>query len=601
MIQTQIEENRFSFVEFYLRRAKRLLPAALVTFSLTALAAPYFLGAIELDDLRGQLVGALTFTSNFVLWGQAGYFDTAAELKPLLHIWSLSLEEQYYVILPLMLFFAPRRVWTPITAILLAASIAICWRLMSSDPDAAFYLLPSRAWELSVGSIVALTRADLKWSETVKWIFWPAVAVLVVLPFYPTGLPHPGLDAAIVCAATAVIIVRGSKILGYTPATSWLAWVGNPSYSLYLAHWPVVAFANSAYIGEMGAATRFLLIFIGAAFGLLIYYLVERPIHKAKSTPALLRRSGIAASVVFLAAVGYPLQVNSMQGEMDFKEIRKANYGLGGICNRIDGFKSIDQCKTGPNPEIFVWGDSYAMHLIQGLIASSDVDIEQATLSACPPSTGYAVIAKGSPYTTDRAIKCLTYNQQTFDYLVSNPDIETVVISSPFSSYLPRKGWVSLVPSGDGYEEREISADISKEILAASIDGLQKVGKKVVIVTPPPSSGDDTSICAERLLTGKFIFGRASCDISVEADRRYYRSVLDFLDEVSKKTGAPIFDFRDILCDGKICMTILEGTPIYRDNGHFSVSGSEKMGVFFDLTRRILAAKSPLLSPEHSR
>lgn len=146
MIQTQIEAKEFTFSAFYLKRAKRLLPAAFVTFALTALAAPYFLGAIELNDLKTQLFGALTFTSNFVLWGQAGYFDSAAELKPLLHIWSLSLEEQYYVILPLVLFFAPRRAWLPVTAILLVASMAICWRLMATDPDAAFYWSDPMGW-----------------------------------------------------------------------------------------------------------------------------------------------------------------------------------------------------------------------------------------------------------------------------------------------------------------------------------------------------------------------------------------------------------------------------------------------------------------------
>jgi len=140
------------FGAFYFRRARRLLPAAGVTFAVTAVLAYVLLDAVEWRDFTRQLAGAVTFTANFVLLGQTGYFAHAAELKPLLHVWSLAVEEQFYLLLPALLALAPRRAWAPLLTGLLVASLALCLWWEGSRPDAAFYLLPARAWELGIGS-----------------------------------------------------------------------------------------------------------------------------------------------------------------------------------------------------------------------------------------------------------------------------------------------------------------------------------------------------------------------------------------------------------------------------------------------------------------
>lgn len=177
MVKRGIEEGRFSFSEFYFRRAKRLLPAAYVTFCATTLLSMFFLEASQLRDFGAQLVGAVTFTGNIVLWRQTGYFDGGAALKPLLHVWSLSIEEQYYMLLPATLSVVPRRFWLASLALVSLSSLVLCFALLPFKPTAVFYLIPTRAWELGIGSVAALLAVDnLRWARTaLSKLYLPAL------------------------------------------------------------------------------------------------------------------------------------------------------------------------------------------------------------------------------------------------------------------------------------------------------------------------------------------------------------------------------------------------------------------------------------------
>ena len=229
LVKRGIEQSNFTFTDFYFRRAKRLLPAAYVTFLITAILSLFFLGINERRDFAQQLAGAVTFTGNIALWRQSGYFDGAATLKPLLHVWSLSIEEQYYLLLPATLVFLPKRYWILGTSLLLIGSLALCVWLVPLKPSAAFYLLPTRAWEMAIGSLAALVAFNgAKVQLALARLFWPALAAVLVLPILPIGTPHPGVDALLVCLATAVIILRGHPALNANLLTRALAVVGDP-------------------------------------------------------------------------------------------------------------------------------------------------------------------------------------------------------------------------------------------------------------------------------------------------------------------------------------------------------------------------------------
>ena len=153
LITKQIKEKTFSFREFYFRRAKRLLPAAYVTFVLSAVAALFLLTSQELIEFSQQLIGAVTFTANMVLWRQGTYFGVESSLKPLLHVWSLSIEEQYYFLLPAVLVVIPSRYWQRAMLFACLLSLLVCVAFYYIQTGAAFYLFPARAWELCIGSL----------------------------------------------------------------------------------------------------------------------------------------------------------------------------------------------------------------------------------------------------------------------------------------------------------------------------------------------------------------------------------------------------------------------------------------------------------------
>jgi len=217
-----------------MRRLKRLLPAAYTVFLITAIASEFILTQAEQSAFADQLFGALTFTGNHVLLEQSGYFDGEAATKPLLHVWSLAIEEQYYLILPAFLLLIPKRFWLYAITLLFAASLIACLIVAQKKPDIAFYILPTRLWELAIGSIGILFFRDAK---IPNWLYWPAVLSLFVIPFYPSTMQHPGLDAFLICIATLIVILAKRPTFNRPGLNA----IGDMSYSLYLVHWPIFA------------------------------------------------------------------------------------------------------------------------------------------------------------------------------------------------------------------------------------------------------------------------------------------------------------------------------------------------------------------------
>lgn len=350
-----IQRGNFSLKEFYFRRAKRLLPAAYVVFGATAVVAPWLLNQQELNDLIWQVLGAVTFTANLFLWQQTGYFDGASELKPLLHTWSLSIEEQYYLLLPAALLFMNPRHWLRALGVAAVGSLALCLWAVTQMPSATFYLLPTRAWELLFGSLGALLvlrpgmALRLERSAAVRWLFLPSLVCLVTVPALPAAGPHPGLGALLVCLATLIVILRRDRRIGTGMPARVLAAVGDFSYSLYLVHWPVLALLRNAYTGpdsdipveaRMGAA----MLSIVLAYGL--YRLVEDPIRRARvsfSTPLLAK--GMAASLLLLAIA--PAGSLAMKGDTNFAHRLRVNFGLSPECEYKSTFEPKPACEAG--------------------------------------------------------------------------------------------------------------------------------------------------------------------------------------------------------------------------------------------------------------
>jgi len=581
MVKEGLEAGTFSFFQFYFRRAKRLLPAAYVTFLVTALFAPFFLSATEERDFLYQLAGAVTFTCNVVLWQQAGYFDGAADLKPLLHVWSLSLEEQYYMVLPAAMALIPGRFWRPAALLILMTSLVSCLVLVHFKPIATFYLLPTRAWELAIGSVAALWAFEGVLRRLVTLLFWAALLALFLIPAFPSSSAHPGPDALIVCVATLIVILRKHERLTTNPASRALASVGDASYSLYLAHWPVFAFLNNAYVGEPSTIANTLALGLALVLGYLLYRFIEFPIRRMEVIPSW-RFVSAAVTASFALVLGSVAIAAVRPDTQDFTEIRRTNFGFGKDCEFHDNFTPRRACANSESPRILVWGDSYAMQLVPGILAATNAGVIQATQSACGPLAGLAPTEPGR-YPRSWAEQCMAFNQSVFDYLASQPTIELVVLSSRFAQYLEPSvesvSWRVLRIVDGNLVESEPSLPIALAAMRQTINRVRALGKRVIVFAPPPSSGFDIGLCLDRQANRKLIFGASSnCQIPLADFERYQSRELEFIDSLTNE-GVEVVRFDKALCSLQSCTTKLDGIFLYRDTGHLSYDGSRLLAV----------------------
>lgn len=592
LVADAAEAGRFRFLDFYERRARRLLPAAYTTIGLTALAAPFFLDGFEYTKFVEQVVGSFTFSVNFVLWRQVDYFDSGANLKPLLHMWSLAVEEQYYLVLPMALLLCPRRLRLAAAAVLTLGSLALCLLFLPKSPSAVFYFLPFRAWELGIGSVAALlVRGRFTWPGSM-WVSRAmrlvCATVLLALPFVASEQGHPGWAAAIVCLATSVLLVTGeasaNERAAAAPLRPWI-WCGDRSYSLYLVHWPIFALANNVFLGAVPMSVRLGLLV--ACFGVaeLQYRLVERPMRKGRVT-----KLGLALLVAFpLLVIGLSVAW-SKTVPATILEDRGWNQGFSAACSLRDTYVRKPECETGARPDILVWGDSYAMHLVDGVASTAKTGVVQATRTACGPFLDLAPL-NGTLYSRDWAEGCIAFNRSVFDAVVRRQEVTTVVLSSALAQYVPggEEGDWRMARIQDG---QHVVAPQDREALFEHLEltvrSLRANGKRVVLIAPPPSTDFNIGRCWDRRGGHRWTVGaQEGCLIERAVYQRERSEVLAFLAEVERRGIVPVLRFDAVLCDATFCQTQVDGRSLYFDKGHLTRFGSRAIGQRMNLARRI--------------
>ncbi|RUU12856.1 acyltransferase [Mesorhizobium sp. USDA-HM6] len=591
LIKAQLEQSRFSFWDFYYRRAKRLLPAAYVVIALTTIAAPFFLSEVELKEFQNQVLGAVTFTGNIVLWFQADYFGAAAETKPLLHFWSLAIEEQFYLLLPAFLAFAPRRWWLAGVGVLLVASLSLCLYLASRDQSAAFFLLPTRFWEMAMGSFGALLPISPSVAGKLSKLRLPALALLLFIPIVPVT---PVADAALVCLATSILLIAPSSD---NVAVRGMARIGDVSYSLYLIHWPVLVFVRAAWLADTPALAIYAAVAFSFVASWALYRFVEEPFRRGCVRSRIQLSSGLVAVSVLLG-FSPSVAITATQSNIDFANIRRSNKGLGPACDFRPGSPPQEipkNCQTTDKPELLVWGDSFAMALVPGLAKTvGKAGLAQLTMSACFPAIGIAGFSKRwtsfPSYGRAFGENCIRFNDSVLRILKSRPEIKTVVISSPFS--VPASGeFMLLKRNQDTFTEVDVSIDAATDGIKALVEAVRALGRRVVVLAPPPVGNIDIGDCLERKARRSVILGAyRDCKIYVAEYRRSHSGTLELLNQVALKSDVEVISYHDFLCDGTTCKTEIDGKFLYRDSGHLSYEGSEIIARQTKLAERLIRA-----------
>lgn len=598
-----IERGTFSYAEFIARRFRRLLPACYAMLAFTTALSCVLLTHDDLLGLIRQLAGTLTFAANVVLWQQAGYFDASSALKPLLHTWSLSLEEQYYLVLPFLLGVgaARRRPVALLIAALLVSLIA-CLATLPHKPSATFFLLPFRAWELLAGSVCAVLSLKHPFPSIPAIpaaAKFTALAVLVGTLAFPPAAPHPGIGALIAVLATAVLMLGAIDFGTRAPARAMI-FLGDISYSLYLVHWPLFALANHVYADAVPFPVKALLCAAALILATLSWHFVEQPFRTAR---------GMARHRTFLLAglAGAALLIATLAGAALTHVLRPAvsgpslpvfspNYGLDRACAADRTFDALPACQWSPAPSIppsvLLWGDSYAMHLAQGMQTQSRFGFVQATKTSCGPVPGAAPMSGTSraPW----ANECLSFNDSVVRYLDEHPEIRVVVLGSKWRQFFTPDGIDGFLLRDDA--ETTVRSDAALdpawvgERVRALIEHLVASGRKVVLALPPPSASFDIRRCQARRSEGlPFVGAPDDCHIDRAASAARDATLTRVLDAVGQEAGAVVFSLEPHLCTGDRCASSLDGTVLYQDEGHLSAPGSALIGERFGLNRIVTA------------
>lgn len=593
IILTEKEAGKFMFRVFYERRARRILPALTFVILVCLPFAYWVMKPTDLMEFSQSLVAVSLFSSNILFWLKTGYFMTAAELKPLLHTWSLAIEEQYYILFPLFIILTWRfrkRTTLTLLAVLGFVSLALAqWRAVD-HPGSTFYLLPTRLWEILIGSFVAYflfysSEWRSKYLALPVWVFQilSALGLLLIvgsIGFFDDKTPFPSLYTLFPTLGTALVILFAFEqtFVNKLLSIKLFVGIGLISYSAYLWHQPIFAFAR---LMSYKTPSDSLMFWFGV-FSLVLAYLtwkfIEAPFRDRNrfSREKIFRFSAISLMLIIgVGAVGYfnkGFGNRIAQNKMSYTEldlITQPNFGLSKVCDYVS-FDLLEECQTSDTPEILIWGDSYAMHLVPGILASNpDAKIIQMTKSVCGPVVDMAVITAKYPETW--AEGCVEFNDNVIDWLKQNPSVRYVVLGSPFSHFL---GSNTLLASKEIVAANRITFESH---LLMTLETLSKMGIVPVVFDPPPTNGEDIGRC----LTLNAMYGsKIDCQIDLAKYEQDRKDLLEVLERVEQNYH--VIRISDVLCNDAYCDTEMEGVFIYRDSGHLSIVGSEYLGKKMD-------------------
>jgi peptidoglycan/LPS O-acetylase OafA/YrhL len=570
-----LAKGTFSFSDFYSRRIRRIFPSLLAVLIACYLVGWFTLVADEFMRLGKHVAGGASFLSNFFLWSESGYFDNSADTKPLLHLWSLGIEEQFYIVWPILLWLTWRRRVNFLTVTILIAliSFAINLALVYTAPIAAFYSPLARFWELLIGAVLAyimLYRKDL----ASRWSTFNNTISLIGLGLFLAGVTFitktslfPGWWALLPTVSGALLIIAGpntfinQKILSNRIAV----WIGIISFPLYLWHWPILSFVRIVEGGLPSVGLRIFSVLLSMVLAWLTYKLIERPIRFGG-----FGKLKVCLLIFAMSIVGYVGYETYKRNGIELRAFNKINDGV----NKALGYDStrgprrgecfiddVDEktnkfsklCGVENKPSILIWGDSHAATLYRGFEFygnNHNFFVSQFTASGCPPILDF--------YIKNRK-ECINSNDFVFSEIKRlNPNI--VVLAAYWSLY-----------DGGASEQWE---QLDENKLITTIQKIKQLGVKDIILIGhlPSFTVNQADMLKRRNLWDK---------VETTTYRNFKDSakVYDLkIKEIATKTDVNFISPLDILCKPEGCLISIPGdeiNPLSFDYAHLTTQGSQ--------------------------
>lgn len=586
----EISAQRFSFVDFWARRARRIIPALSVVLLVTLALGWLLLTAKDFSELGRTVRYQSLFISNILFMREDGYFQPASDLKPLLHTWSLAVEEQYYIFFPLLMVLLMRHVrhWRWMLFVVLLVSFGLNIAYIDRKPDVTFFSLPTRAWELLCGAMLAVLPAS---KHSVKPWLYQAVgmaglaAVLVAVFTFDRGTVFPGWAALLpVLGATALIWsgAQGSTWVGQLLSARALVWIGLLSYSLYLWHWPVYVYANAISIDGIQPleAVAWMLLALGLAW--LSWRFVELPFREKRLLAA--RKPVLLGGLLAMAALAVTGSVVRSQDGFPQRLTGKAlEYAQAGDwragqmkCMLVTKDKNLDKaCLLGGNEAVpatrLVWGDSHAAALMPAIESSAKLQgrpVWLYSMSACPPILS-----------ADPRQRCRDFNEQTMEQ-VRRLQIKDVILASNWSLYVygredgDKKVLLNSHDNTAQAEARMASA------LEARVAAIRAAGAQVWLFKEVPLQRKG----AVSRLTSLSRVGRSPEGLGRPLEEHLARQHFlgSLFDSMSAgDPGVHVIDPTPLMCEDQVCSIEVNGHLQYKDEDHLSDAGSARLSPLF--------------------
>lgn len=606
IILTNLNNGTFSFSEFYSRRIKRIFPALIVVMTTCLIFGWYALLPHEYKQLGKHLAAGAGFVSNLFFWQEAGYFDNAAESKPLLHLWSLGIEEQFYILWPLLIYFAVKQrlnvLVLALAIVLISFSFNVSIRL--SDRVQDFYSPLTRFWELMLGSILAyLVSRDISPVNSALRFFWFNLRKVRSEPNVPEALLaniQSGLGLLLI--GTSVLLVTperlfpgwwaslptlGAFLIISAGQNSWLnrvmlshgilVWFGLISYPLYLWHWPLLSFAMIMESKTPTIGVRLLAIALALVLAWITFRMIEHPFrfgrhHRAKTLSLLLL-------MIVLAAMGYHIYGNDgiLERKLDDKMTESHSQREWAHCE-FQGKKDSHCLTMDPSrpPDTVLIGDSHAHHLQAGLLNSYKTQKNNITIlwgGDCLPF--FEDIGRVNfPSNCDSS-----FINHALEEAIHSASIERIILAGYGVAKIQGRG-ESTNRSEDYANNPSIDAlrknsETFKRAMYRTIDRLVMSGKQVAFIVDVPEMYFDPMQCVSRPLELPGHKIRKPCAVSRQKFEARNNDFHRIIQEARERFPMVKFvDAYQYLCDQELCYGSINGELLYKDRDHLNSAGS---------------------------
>lgn len=606
----EMEQGRYSILKFYQRRARRIFPALSVVVISTLIAGYLFLTPRDFVDVAKSGIAISIFASNFYFMKSVDYFSVGTAITPLLHTWSLAVEEQFYIVFPPILYLLmKRRQWlVPALLFCSAASLVLAMLLIPTKPMLAFYMLPMRAWELSLGSLVAIGVVGAPTTTRKAEIASLCGFAMIVAPMllYTSATPFPGLAAVPPCLGAALIIWsngmgRIAKLLSLSP----FLLVGQASYSLYLWHLPVLEFAHYLVAGPLPLSTALALCAVSLLLALASLKWVERPFRegRAKLHPTRMAVAAFASlwllagvSFAIVAMHGLPSRISplaasqvAIANDMNRHHVECMTIGA----RRVPPAQACLLGTKGVAPSILLWGDSHAMvtaTALEGAAVRNGGSFLFAADADCPVGKGFLISRTVNPQLTkwSQYGYCEPYNAAMLQRALDTPSVTTVMLSARWT------GWrIGAAPNPAEPATDIRLVDASRTATSAQdnrllwergflslLDTLHAAGKKVVIVGPLPEPAFNVP---HKAFVEQFGFTGPIAPITLREFEQRHATILTFFASLKGRPDVLLLWPHEALCLADGCPIMERGRPLYFDQDHLSVLGAGKTSRLYDV------------------